>query len=161
MFRSSRNFLQQNQTVKLEGRVASGPDHRCSRATPCHWFWTLDDKSWNLACAAPVRDHDRHARDSVLHLDESDCDNGPLRVIPGTHRHRRLYATEIAAFAKNNCVTCTVPEGGALVMRPLVLHASSACVVNKPRRVIHLEFAAEELSYGLRWYHTVERKSAT
>lgn len=96
-----------------------------------------------------------------LHLDESDCDNGPLRVIPGTHRHGRLSATEIAAFAKNNCVTCTVPEGGALVIRPLVLHASSACVVNKPRRVIHLEFAAEELSYGLGWYHAVGRKSAT
>jgi len=30
-------------------------------------------------------------------------------------------------------------------MRPLLLHASSACVIPKPRRVIHLEFAATEL----------------
>jgi ectoine hydroxylase-related dioxygenase (phytanoyl-CoA dioxygenase family) len=28
-----------------------------------------------------------------LHFDESDYDNGPLRVIPGTHRHGRLSAT--------------------------------------------------------------------
>jgi ectoine hydroxylase-related dioxygenase (phytanoyl-CoA dioxygenase family) len=94
-----------------------------------------------------------------LHLDESDSDNGPLRVIPGTHKHGRLSAPEIAAFAKSNCVTCLVPEGGALVMRPLLLHASSACIVNKPRRVIHLEFAAQDLSNGLRWYHDVGRKS--
>jgi hypothetical protein len=44
-------------------------------------------------------------------------------------------------------------------MRPLLLHESSACVVNKPRRVIHLEFVAEELSHGLHWYHKIGRKS--
>jgi ectoine hydroxylase-related dioxygenase (phytanoyl-CoA dioxygenase family) len=95
-----------------------------------------------------------------LHLDESDSDNGPLRVIPSTHKHGRLSVTEIATLAKNDCVTCTVPEGGALVMRRLLLHASSACLVNKPRRVIHLEFAAQKLSHGLSWYHEVGRKSA-
>jgi ectoine hydroxylase-related dioxygenase (phytanoyl-CoA dioxygenase family) len=94
-----------------------------------------------------------------LHLDESDSDNGPLRVIPRTHRHGRLSAPEIVAFAKNVCVTCLVPEGGALLMRPLLLHASSACVANKPRRVIHLEFASQELSDDLHWYHDVGRKS--
>jgi len=81
--------------------------------------------------------------------------------MPDTHRRGRLSAAEIAALAKNNCVTCTVPEGGALVMRPLLLHASSARLVNKPRRVIHLEFAAQELGHGLAWYHTVRHKSAT
>ena len=94
-----------------------------------------------------------------LHLDESDCDNGPLRVIRGTHMHKRLSATEISSFAKNNCVTCTLPEGGALIMRPLLLHASSACSINKPRRVIHLEFSAQELSHGLSWYQEVGRES--
>jgi Phytanoyl-CoA dioxygenase (PhyH) len=60
-----------------------------------------------------------------LHLDESDSDNGPLRVIPGTQRHSRLSAVEIAASAKNNCVTCMVPEGGALVNAS----SSASCVV--------------------------------
>jgi hypothetical protein len=45
-----------------------------------------------------------------LHLDESDCDNGPLRVIPGTHRHSRLSAAEIAAFAKDSCATAQFPR---------------------------------------------------
>jgi hypothetical protein len=35
-----------------------------------------------------------------LHLDENDCNNAPLRVMPDTHRRDRLSAVEIAAFAK-------------------------------------------------------------
>jgi hypothetical protein len=48
-----------------------------------------------------------------------------------------------------------IPRGGALLMRPLLLHASSACVVPKPRRVIHLEFVAEHLPDGLEWFDRV------
>jgi ectoine hydroxylase-related dioxygenase (phytanoyl-CoA dioxygenase family) len=87
-----------------------------------------------------------------LHLDESGEENGPLRVIPGSHRQGRLSPKEIAEWRKKGSVTCTVPRGGVLVMRPLLLHASSACVVPKSRRVIHLEFAAVELPDGLEWY---------
>jgi ectoine hydroxylase-related dioxygenase (phytanoyl-CoA dioxygenase family) len=90
-----------------------------------------------------------------LHLDESAPDNGPLRVIPGSHKEGRLSAEQIAKWPKTKAVTCTVPCGGALVMRPLLLHASSACVVPKPRRVIHLEFAADELPDGLAWHDRI------
>jgi ectoine hydroxylase-related dioxygenase (phytanoyl-CoA dioxygenase family) len=105
--------------------------------------WTTKAGIWHVQSPSEIMSSMLAIR---LHLDESDSDNGPLRVILGTHRDGRLAAAKIAAFAKNNCVTCIVPEGGALLMRPLLLHASSACLVNKPRRVIHLEFAAEELS---------------
>jgi len=118
--------------------------------------WTTKAGIWHVQPPSQVMTDVLAIR---LHLDESDSDNGPLRVIPGTHRHGRLSAPEVAAFAKNECVTCLVPEGGALLMRPLLLHASSGCVVNKPRRVIHLEFASQELSHGLRWYYDVRRKS--
>jgi ectoine hydroxylase-related dioxygenase (phytanoyl-CoA dioxygenase family) len=118
--------------------------------------WTTKGGIWHVQPPPQIMEGMLAIR---LHLDESDRDNGPLRVLAGTHRNCRLSAVEIAAFAKNDCVTCTVPEGGALLMRPLLLHASSACVVNKPRRVIHLEFAAEELSHGLHWYHAIVRKS--
>ena len=52
-------------------------------------------------------------------------------------------------------VVCTVPRGGALLMRPLLIHASSACMAPKPRRVIHLEFAGESLPGGLEWYDRI------
>jgi ectoine hydroxylase-related dioxygenase (phytanoyl-CoA dioxygenase family) len=90
-----------------------------------------------------------------LHLDESGLDNGPLRVIAGSHREGRLSAEEIARREKGNCVTCAVPKGGALLIRPLLLHASSACAIPKSRRVIHLEFATAELPHGLEWYERV------
>jgi ectoine hydroxylase-related dioxygenase (phytanoyl-CoA dioxygenase family) len=90
-----------------------------------------------------------------LHLDESGPDNGPLRVLPASHSRGRLSTSEIANYPKTDAVTCTVPCGGALLMRPLLLHASSACAVPKPRRVIHLEFAAEELPNGLEWHDRI------
>jgi len=90
-----------------------------------------------------------------LHLDESGLDNGPLRVIAGSHREGRLSAEQIGGWEKENSVTCTVPKGGALLMRPLVLHASSACAIPKSRRVIHLEFATAELPHGLEWHDRV------
>ena len=86
-----------------------------------------------------------------LHLDESSLDNGPLRVLSGSHRHGRLPAEQIRSWKKEEAVTCTVPKGGALIMRPLLLHASSACAVPSSRRVIHLEFSARELPQGLNW----------
>ena len=89
-----------------------------------------------------------------LHLDDSGPDNGPLRVIPSSHRDGRLSSEQMIALQKN-CQICTVPRGGALLMRPLLLHSSSACAVPKPRRVIHLEFAADELPHGLEWYEKV------
>lgn len=88
-----------------------------------------------------------------FHLDASDLDNGPLRVIPGSHCDGRLSADKIRSFDKTNFVTCQVPKGGALLMRPLLLHASSSCATPKSRRVIHLEFAPSELSGALEWQH--------
>jgi ectoine hydroxylase-related dioxygenase (phytanoyl-CoA dioxygenase family) len=87
-----------------------------------------------------------------LHLDESGPDNGPLRVIAGSHKKGRLSADDVARQRKEAAVICCVPKGGALLMRPLLLHASSACLVPNPRRVIHLEFAATELPQGLEWH---------
>lgn len=87
-----------------------------------------------------------------IHLDECDESNGALRVIPGSHRGGRLATTEIAAWRERVPeVTCGVPRGSILVMRPLLLHASSPALRPAHRRVIHLEFAASKLPSGLKW----------
>jgi ectoine hydroxylase-related dioxygenase (phytanoyl-CoA dioxygenase family) len=90
-----------------------------------------------------------------IHLDANDHQNGPLRVLPGSHKYGRLGAEQIANWDKSEAVACMVPRGGALLMRPLVLHASSACQLPKRRRVIHLEFSGEDLPGGLRWHTKV------
>jgi hypothetical protein len=87
-----------------------------------------------------------------LHLDACGPENGPLRVLPGSHRGGRLEAVDIAHWREHNAaVECVVPRGGALLLRPLLLHASSAALRPGHRRVLHLEFAAAELPGGLRW----------
>jgi ectoine hydroxylase-related dioxygenase (phytanoyl-CoA dioxygenase family) len=90
-----------------------------------------------------------------LHLDDSTEENGPLRVIPGSHQSGFIFDAELEQWKGMPVVTCTCKAGDAILMRPLLLHASSPAVKPLPRRVIHLEFAAEQLPDGLRWHHAV------
>jgi ectoine hydroxylase-related dioxygenase (phytanoyl-CoA dioxygenase family) len=87
-----------------------------------------------------------------LHLDDCDATNGALQVIPGSHKTGRLDAGFIAHWRTERQPTiCAVARGGALVMKPLLLHASSPAREPKHRRVVHLEFAAQPLPGGLVW----------
>jgi ectoine hydroxylase-related dioxygenase (phytanoyl-CoA dioxygenase family) len=91
-------------------------------------------------CQAPAR----VLREIValrIHIDNSGPDNGPLRVIPGSH-NERLSDKEIDRVVTDGPqVTCTVGKGGVIAMRPLIVHASSKCTSDRPRRVLHIEFA--------------------
>jgi hypothetical protein len=49
-------------------------------------------------------------------------------------------------------VVCAVGVGGALLMRPLLLHASSPSRVPGHRRVVHLDFVSVPLPNGMRWF---------
>ena len=91
-----------------------------------------------------------------LHLDSCDARNGALQVIPGSHRRGRLTDEEVdQARAEATPTVISAGEGDVLLMRPLLLHASSACIENRPRRVVHLEYAAEELPGALQWHSRV------
>jgi hypothetical protein len=85
-----------------------------------------------------------------LHLDDCDATNGALKVVPGSHRQGVVPAETIARHTATATV-CTVPAGGVMLMKPLLLHASNRSTSARPRRVIHLEFSAEELPTGLAW----------
>jgi ectoine hydroxylase-related dioxygenase (phytanoyl-CoA dioxygenase family) len=90
-----------------------------------------------------------------LHLDDCGSQSGPLRVLPGSHAAGKLDPSAIAAWsarANQQAVDCVVPAGGAVVMRPLLLHASAPGTEEGHRRVIHLEYAAETLPGGLEWF---------
>jgi ectoine hydroxylase-related dioxygenase (phytanoyl-CoA dioxygenase family) len=87
-----------------------------------------------------------------LHLDDCDTANGALQVIAGSHKAGRMDAEAIARWRKEKQPTiCAVPRGGAVLMRPLLLHASAPAREPKHRRVVHLEFAANPLPGGLEW----------
>lgn len=91
-----------------------------------------------------------------LHLDPCYQENGPLRVLPGTHRYGKLNPGQIEALRSQvEEVVCEVGSGGALLMRPLLLHASAAAQVPNHRRVIHMEHANTRLPDGLEWHERV------
>jgi hypothetical protein len=77
-----------------------------------------------------------------VHLDASTFQNGPLRVIPGSHKLGVLNDQDVLDYARNQIpVECTVPRGGVLAMSPLLIHASSKATSLDPRRVLHIEYA--------------------
>jgi len=77
-----------------------------------------------------------------LHLDDSDLDNGPLRVLPGTKTLGVLTDEEIHELAQKIApIDCPVAAGGVVLMRPLIIHASSKADSEKARRVLHIEYA--------------------
>ena len=80
-----------------------------------------------------------------IHVDDSTRENGPLRVLPGTHRLGVLSDDQIHDLSnRNSAVDCIVPKTGVIAMRPLLVHASSKVQNGMARRVIHIEYAASE-----------------
>lgn len=87
-----------------------------------------------------------------LHLDKADESNGALRVLPGSHRFGRLDEDQIRDHrARGDEHVCVASTGDALLMRPLLLHASSRSIVPDHRRILHLEYAGFELPPVLEW----------
>jgi ectoine hydroxylase-related dioxygenase (phytanoyl-CoA dioxygenase family) len=88
-----------------------------------------------------------------IHLDRTDESNGALKVIPGSHAQGKLTTLEIERWKQSSVISTNCQAGGVLLMRPLLLHASSIAIVPSHRRVIHLEYAAKPLPDGLEWYY--------
>lgn len=88
-----------------------------------------------------------------VHLDDSDEHNGALLVVPGAHLEGRIEPTRLAELRSSNgsqALACR--RGDVIAMRPLLPHASRPATTPSHRRVIHLEFACDDLPCGLEWY---------
>ena len=78
-----------------------------------------------------------------LNLDESIVENGAIRALPATHTLGVLSDDSIRELANQiTPVECHVGIGGVMLMRPLLVHASSKLVRGR-RRVLHIEYAAQ------------------
>lgn len=90
-----------------------------------------------------------------IQLDDCGESNGALRARPGTHKLGRLTAAQIAEEQRSRpSVACVASAGDVLLMRPLLVHASSAASQADHRRVIHIDYASCQLDGGLRWLAT-------
>jgi len=153
------------------------PNHR---AVQCTYFEKSPDRNWRVAfhqdLSIPVKQRVPHEgctgwseKEGViytqppvdvlqqligvrLHLDECGSDHGPLRVIPSSHVSGRINIDSIGTLVETErSDECLVEKGGVLVLRPLLLHASSKAKVPSFRRVLHFLFGPPTLEYGLAW----------
>jgi hypothetical protein len=85
-----------------------------------------------------------------VHLDDCDASNGGLKVVPASHKHGVLQSGEVTTRTQTATV-CEVPAGGAMLMKPLLLHASNRSTSARSRRVVHLEFSSLDLPNPLQW----------
>lgn len=117
--------------------------------------WSMKD---GVVHVQPPREILEHMLTVRLHLDECDAANGPLKVIPGSHCSGKFDSNQIAEWrSKYSPEMCCVSCGGALLMRPLLLHSSAPATAPRHRRVLHLEFAADPLPPPLQWLLTPQR----
>ncbi len=151
-------------------------------AVQCTLFEKSPDRNWLVAphqdLAVPVAERVEHAALSGwsvkggrhfvlapaallaqmvalrLHLDDATEADGGLRIVPGSHRAGVLDDAGVrASRERHGEVAVDARAGDALLMRPLVLHASSkATAPAGRRRVLHLLFGPRELPLGLRWH---------
>jgi ectoine hydroxylase-related dioxygenase (phytanoyl-CoA dioxygenase family) len=96
-----------------------------------------------------------------IHLDDTNEENGALKVIPNSHS-KGIYRPETIDWNIEKEVSCNVARGGLMVMKPLLLHSSSRTTNNQKRRVIHLEFSNQTLPKELQWseYLNFDRTSS-
>lgn len=113
--------------------------------------WSRKEGRWYVQPPASVLESLVAVR---LHLDPCGAGDGPLRVIPGSHRLGILPAGAAAPCLPPE-VACHLDAGDALVLRPLLLHASARASGESRRRVLHFVFGPAALPCGLRWQDEV------
>ena len=135
--------LHQDLSIPVKRRVDS-PD--CSG-------WS--EKKGKLYVQPPVRVLEQLLAIRV-HIDACPATSGALRVVPRSHAQGRLDSPRADALRTfNGEVVVPVSRGGALVMRPLLLHASSKAGIPNPRRVLHFVFGPSVLPLELQWQWAV------
>ena len=112
--------------------------------------WSMKADVLHVQPPAAILEHMLTVR---LHLDPCGDENGALRVLPGSHTRGKIPEDEVATLRENLPEeVCAVGLGGALLMRPLLLHASLPSRVPGHRRVVHLDFASVQLPNGMQWF---------
>ncbi|VXB07788.1 MULTISPECIES: phytanoyl-CoA dioxygenase family protein [Chryseobacterium] len=91
-----------------------------------------------------------------IHLDDTDENNGALKVVPKSHS-KGIYRPENIDWNVETENICSVEKGGLMIMKPLLLHGSNRTTNGKKRRVIHIEFSNKELPEVLSWSEKMDQ----
>lgn len=94
-----------------------------------------------------------------IHLDNTNEENGALKVIPKSHL-KGIYRPETIDWKLERESICSVVKGGIMIMKPLLLHSSGRTTNKNKRRVIHIEFSRSVLPENLKWSEYLQHDCA-
>ncbi len=87
-----------------------------------------------------------------VHLDDTLAGNAPLLVAPGSHRCGLVPESKIEDVVRRcGTLACTADAGDVWLYATPILHASEAATRPTHRRVLQVDYAAEESPGGLEW----------
>jgi ectoine hydroxylase-related dioxygenase (phytanoyl-CoA dioxygenase family) len=87
-----------------------------------------------------------------VHLDDVPADNAPLLIAPGSHRFGRVPVDGIDEVVQQCGVhACLAEVGDVWLYATPILHASDSAATPRHRRVLQVDFSADELPGGLEW----------
>lgn len=92
---------------------------------------------------------------ALLMVDEVTAENGPLQVVPGSHRgelydlwHDGVFTgavdDAVTAYCLDNAVTCTGKAGSLCLMHTRLLHGSAPNMSARPRTLFITVYSAED-----------------
>ncbi len=87
-----------------------------------------------------------------VHLDDVSATNAPLLIAPGSHRRGRVPECSVAkVVAECGILACLAKAGDVWAYSTPILHASEVAADPVHRRVLQVDFSADELPGGLAW----------
>ena len=87
-----------------------------------------------------------------VHLDPVPATNAPLLIAPGSHRLGHIRESEVRSVVQKCGTTACLAEAGDIWLYSTpILHSSEAAREPVHRRVLQVDFAAEQLPGGLKW----------
>lgn len=87
-----------------------------------------------------------------VHLDSVTNTNAPLLIATASHAFGRISTEEIPEVVHRcGVIQCTAEVGDIWAYSTPILHASDAAVEPTRRRVLQIDYAAEQLPDGLKW----------
>lgn len=88
-----------------------------------------------------------------VHLDPVNAENAPLDILPGSHRLGRLSEGAIASLAgRVRAFPCLAARGDVWAYATPIVHASRRADPPGRRRVLQIDYSADDLPEPLRWH---------
>lgn len=111
--------------------------------------WTIKD---GMQHVAPPSDLLTRLVTLRVHLDDVPATNAPLLIAPGSHLEGRIPIHAIEDVVERRGVRACIAEAGDVWLYATpILHASEVATMPAHRRVLQVDFAAEELPGDLEW----------